>query len=219
MKPLLSDVYMFDAFPANVFNVYFMGDVVLDAATRYASSRIFRQLQGLVIEGHALTHAHPDHQGASHVLCDALHIPFWVGAADADAAESGDLSHVMADGPMGAIARNLFGGHGHPVARRLKEGDLVGGFTVIETPGPSPGHVSYFRESDRVLMAGDVVFNLNPYTGNEGLQLPPDQLTMNPAQNLASVRKLAALRPEFVCFGHGPVLAEGEKFSAFVAAL
>ena len=30
---------------------------------------------------HALTHAHPDHQGASKQVCDTLGVPFWVGAA------------------------------------------------------------------------------------------------------------------------------------------
>lgn len=210
---------MFDAFPANVINIYFMGDVMLDAGTRHAKSRILRQLEGLVIQGHALTHAHPDHQGASHAICDAFNIPYWVGAGDADAAETGDLSITMPPGNMGALARKAFAGPGHPVARRLKEGDIVGGFTVIETPGHSPGHVSYFRESDRVLMVGDVVFNMNPYTGQEGLQLPPDGFTMNPAQNRESARKLAALNPEVVCFGHGPVISTGELFTGFVAGL
>lgn len=207
---------MFDAFPANVINVYFMGDVMVDAGTRYARHRILRQLEGLVIQGHALTHAHPDHQGASHAICTRCNIPFWVGAGDADAAESGDLSLTMPAGAMGGVSRNLLAGPGHPVARRLKEGDIVGGFSVIETPGHSPGHVSYFRESDRTLIAGDVVFNMNPFTGQQGLHLPPPVFTLNPAQNLESARKLAALQPAVVCFGHGPVLAEGALFTTFI---
>ena len=46
-----------------------------------------RQLKGRQVTAHALTHAHPDHQGASHEVCTALGIPFWVGERDADAAE------------------------------------------------------------------------------------------------------------------------------------
>ncbi len=30
---------MFDAFPANVISIYFMGDVMLDAGTRHARRR------------------------------------------------------------------------------------------------------------------------------------------------------------------------------------
>jgi glyoxylase-like metal-dependent hydrolase (beta-lactamase superfamily II) len=37
--------------------------------------------------------------------------------------------------------------------------------------------------------------------------------------HLASARKLAALEPETVCFGHGPPLTGGEAFQRFVAGL
>src|SRR5262245_44915729 len=133
MKLVRDDVYLLDAFPANVFNVYYVGDVLVDAGTRYAKGRILRQLEGLSVSAHALTHAHPDHQGASHVICETLSIPFFVGAGDAAAAESGDLSAAMPHGRMADVARNMFAGPGHPVAQRLKEGDVVAGFTVIET--------------------------------------------------------------------------------------
>ena len=36
--------------------------------------------------------------------------------------------------------------HGVAVPQTLKENDIIGGFTVIETPGHSSGHLSFFRE-------------------------------------------------------------------------
>jgi glyoxylase-like metal-dependent hydrolase (beta-lactamase superfamily II) len=36
---------------------------------------------------HVLTHAHPDHNGASQLMCTRFGVPFWVGEADADVAE------------------------------------------------------------------------------------------------------------------------------------
>ena len=39
------------------------------------------------MNAHALTHAHPDHQGASDEVCGKLRIPFWVGAGDVELAE------------------------------------------------------------------------------------------------------------------------------------
>lgn len=102
------------------------------------------------------------------------------------------------------------------MSRRLKEGDSVGGFTVVETPGHSPGHLSYWRPWDRVLITGDVVFNMNPYLLTPGLHLPPDHLTIRPNQNRDSARKLAALKPEIICFGHGPILGDGNRFQRFV---
>jgi glyoxylase-like metal-dependent hydrolase (beta-lactamase superfamily II) len=46
------------------------------------------------------------------------------------------------------------------VARGLTAGDEVGGFKLIETPGHSEGHVSFWRESDGTVVLGDVLVNM-----------------------------------------------------------
>ncbi len=46
MKQLAEDVYMLKGFPPNVINVYVAGDVLIDAATRQAEKRIFKQIEG-----------------------------------------------------------------------------------------------------------------------------------------------------------------------------
>ena len=79
--------------------------------------------------------------------------------------------------------------------RALHEGDEVGGFTVLDVPGHSAGHVAYWRESDRVLILGDVLFGLNPATGRPGLPLAAGRLHADPARNQQSARKLAGLAP------------------------
>jgi hydroxyacylglutathione hydrolase len=109
--------------------------------------------------------------------------------------------------------------HPHAVERKLGEGDTVAGFTVLDTPGHSPGHVSYWRESDRTLICGDVLFNLNPLTGRESLREPPRVLTHDPALNRESARRLAGLRPALVLFGHGPPVRDTERFVRFAEAL
>jgi glyoxylase-like metal-dependent hydrolase (beta-lactamase superfamily II) len=43
--------------------------------------------------------------------------------------------------------------------------------------------------------------------------------THDPATNRESARKLAALKPEIVCFGHGAHLTEGRRFCEFVENL
>ena len=48
---------------------------------------------------------------------------------------------------------SIFMGPGHPVDRKLNEGDEVAGFKVIDVPGHSAGHVAFWRESDGVLVA------------------------------------------------------------------
>jgi hydroxyacylglutathione hydrolase len=85
-------------------------------------------------------------------------------------------------------------------------------------PGHTPGHVIYFRESDRVAIAGDVLRNSASF-GKPVLGEMPGVFTVDREENRRSIRKLAQLRPALVCFGHGPVLYDMEQLDRFVARL
>jgi glyoxylase-like metal-dependent hydrolase (beta-lactamase superfamily II) len=191
--------------------------VLVDAGTRHSGRRIFRQLEGRKVAAHALTHAHPDHQGASKEVCERLGIELWCGEHDADAMESGNLGQKSH--PLNSLIMKVWGGPPYPVSRRLREGDEVAGFRVLDVPGHSPGHVAYWRESDRVLIAGDVLNGQNLMTGIPGLHEPPNAFTTDPAQNRESARRLAALEPSLVVFGHGPPMRDTRKFVDFVNGL
>jgi hydroxyacylglutathione hydrolase len=220
MKQLARDVYLLRGFPPNAINVYLVADVLIDAATRQGEKRILRQIDGRAVTAHALTHAHPDHQGASHAICVRLGIPLWCGQGDIPAMETpGGVTNSQAPGWLNGLQRHFWTGPAHPVARALAEGDEVAGFTVLETPGHSHGHVAYWRESDRVLILGDVLNNMNLMTGIPGLHEPPAVFTADPARNRDSARRLAELRPALACFGHGPPLRDPDRLSDFVARL
>ena len=219
MKQLAEDVYQLDGFPPNAINVYLVGDVLLDAGSRHAARRILRQLQGRTVTIHALTHAHADHQGSSHQVCETLGIPLWCGELDAEAVEDGRIRQRMPRHPMNLLIGTLFPGPPHPVARRLREGDEVAGFEVLDTPGHSAGHISVWRAADRTLICGDVFNNMNVVTGIPGLHEPPAFFTPDPARNRESMRRLAALEPELVCFGHGAPLRDPVKLKAFTKRL
>jgi hydroxyacylglutathione hydrolase len=220
MRQLAEDFHQLRGWPPNAINVYLAGDVLIDAATRQGERRITRQLAGRRVAAHALTHAHPDHQGSSHAICERLGIPLWCGQADVPAIET--PGGVAGSGPQTwatFVQRRFFVGPAHPVARALVEGDEVAGFTVLETPGHSPGHVAYWRESDRVLIVGDVLMNVNVMTGRPGLHEPLAAFTPDPSRNRASARRLAELRPRLACFGHGPPLSDPGRLAEFVDAL
>jgi glyoxylase-like metal-dependent hydrolase (beta-lactamase superfamily II) len=204
----------------DMLNVYLAGDMLIDAGGRASQRRLLAALQGHTILAHALTHAHLDHQGGSHAVCEAFGVPLWCGADDREAVESGDLTRVLPD-PNGWIARlsRRFAGPAHPVARVLKDGDEVGDFAVIETPGHTPGHLAFWREHDGVLIIGDVLFHRNPVTFRAGLAEPFGFATFEPSANRDSARKLAALEPRVVCFGHGEPLTDSAGFHNFVAGL
>jgi glyoxylase-like metal-dependent hydrolase (beta-lactamase superfamily II) len=216
VKEVAEGVWQLRGFPPNAINVYLMGDVLVDAAGRRAGRRILKQVAGHSVKAHALTHAHPDHQGASKEVCEALGIPFWVPERDADAAEDPRLiDERQPDHPLARFFYRMLAGPGHPVDRMLHEGDEVAGFKVLDTPGHSAGHVSFWRESDRTLILGDVVNNMDVLTGIPGLHEPKPYFTPDPEENRRSIRRLGQLEPALVLFGHGAPLRDTGKFVAF----
>jgi glyoxylase-like metal-dependent hydrolase (beta-lactamase superfamily II) len=220
MRQLADGVHQLSGWPPNAINVYLVEDVLIDAATRQGEKRIMRQIAGRPLSAHALTHAHPDHQGSSHAICERLQIPLWCGQDDVPAMETpGAISNSQAPGWLNWMQQRFWTGPPHPVSRALKEGDVVAGFTVLEVPGHSRGHVAYWRESDRVLILGDVLNNVNVKTGIPGLNEPPTIFTVDPARNRASARRLAELRPSLTCFGHGAPLRDPGRLAEFVARL
>jgi glyoxylase-like metal-dependent hydrolase (beta-lactamase superfamily II) len=221
VKELAPGLWQLRGFPPNGINVFLMGDVLVDAATRRAGKRILKQLRGRTVTAHALTHAHPDHQGASHEVCTKLGLPFWVGEHDSEAAEDPRLiEERQPHHRLNRLGSRYWTGPGHPVDRRLREGDTVAGFTVLDVPGHSAGHVAFWRESDRVLVLGDVLNNMDVMTGRPGLREPKWFFTADSARNRESIRKVAALAPELVCFGHGaPLRDAATPLAEFAAGL
>jgi glyoxylase-like metal-dependent hydrolase (beta-lactamase superfamily II) len=210
MRTLALDVHELRGVPGHPVNVYLVGDVLVDAGTTSAHRRILRELAVHQMAAHVVTHAHPDHFGSSHAVCEQLGLPLWAGERDAEAVEAG--SFVPPPTRVGALLSHAPMPPGHPVARRLREGDTVGaGFSVLDVPGHSPGHIALWREADRTLIAGDVFFNL-PRLG-----APPRSMTVDPDANRVSMRRLAELRPALVLFGHGPPLRDPERLARAAA--
>jgi hydroxyacylglutathione hydrolase len=206
-------------FPNGV-NAYLVGDVLIDAGGRQAAKRILRDLSGHTVTAHALTHTHADHQGSSHAVCTALDIPFWVPERDVAPAEDPSLiGERQPDTFLAQFFVRLFKGPGHKVDRALHEGDHVAGFQVLDTPGHSAGHVSFWRESDRTLILGDVLNNMDTVTGIPGLREPKKSLTPDPERNRESIRRLGPLEPKLVLFGHGAPLRDTKKFVDFCAGV
>jgi len=196
MRTLAEGVHQLKGTPPNAINVYLVGDVLVDAGTPSAKKRILRQLAGHDVRTHVVTHAHPDHFGSSHAVCEALGVPLWTGAVDADDIEAGRPK--LPPTPIGRLMMKSKPPPAHPVARRLQEGDEIGhGFVVLDVPGHSHGHIALWRESDRTLIVGDVFFNLRKPGP------PPKLLTMDPVRNRASMMRMASLRPALTLFGHG----------------
>jgi glyoxylase-like metal-dependent hydrolase (beta-lactamase superfamily II) len=83
------------------------------------------------------------------------------------------------------------------------------GWSCIPTPGHTPGHTSFFRPADGVLISGDalVTLRLNSLPGlllkRQGLSGPPWYTTWSVAASKASIKSLIALSPKVLAGGHG----------------
>lgn len=85
------------------------------------------------------------------------------------------------------------------------------GFTVLHSPGHSPGHMALLHKERSLLIAGDALSNRKGKLG-----APPPIATPRPGAAYESIAKLGKLDYEIACFGHGPPILSGA--SAAVAA-
>jgi glyoxylase-like metal-dependent hydrolase (beta-lactamase superfamily II) len=218
MNRLAEDVFQIALTPRNAINAYVVGDVLVDAGYSLQGQKVVDEVRGHPITAHVLTHAHVDHAGGSKRVCEQLGLEVWCGAADAPAVTSGNPP--MPGGILGAVVSRYGRFPAAPVGRELHEGDEIGpGFVVLDVPGHSAGHIALWRERDRVLICGDVFFNMDLFTTIAGLHEPPRIFTPDPETNRRSAKRLAALQPELAVFGHGPPLRDPAKLQAFADKL
>jgi glyoxylase-like metal-dependent hydrolase (beta-lactamase superfamily II) len=81
--------------------------------------------------------------------------------------------------------------------------DILGGLQVVDTPGHTPGHLSFYAPTTGILFAGDSVVS-----DDNRLYRSVKDNTWDHAKAIESVRKQAALGASIVCPGHGPVIRD-----------
>jgi glyoxylase-like metal-dependent hydrolase (beta-lactamase superfamily II) len=103
------------------------------------------------------------------------------------------------------IALNLgFGKHTPATVHgTLKEGRKVGPLELLEAPGHTPGCVAFYWSERRVLIAGDTVATW------PAVDVGWPSFNLDEQSALNSVAKMAELKPEIVCCGHGEPITEG----------
>ena len=217
IRLVAEDVWQVYGVPAHAINAYIAGEALIDAMTRWAQRTVMEAVRRHPVTSVALTHCHPDHQGMADRVCRSLGIPL--------ACHEQDVAWMEGTAPVTFRSRAVtrfqyaFAGPARRVDRVLREGDMIGDFRVVHTPGHTPGHVIYFRDSDRVAIAGDIVSNLNPYSRRVRLAEPPWGYSTNPEENRRSLRALIQLNPSLVCLGHGPPLRDPSKLEEFAQQL
>jgi glyoxylase-like metal-dependent hydrolase (beta-lactamase superfamily II) len=115
MRNVAKNVWQLSGFPANAINAYLIEDVLIDAGTRFDRKRILASLAGIDLKMVAITHCHPDHQGAVKAICEQFKCPLACHEVDRPAME-GARPMLPTSRPIRMTSR-IFSGPPHRVDR------------------------------------------------------------------------------------------------------
>jgi glyoxylase-like metal-dependent hydrolase (beta-lactamase superfamily II) len=215
----------------SVSNVYLVGEpggawVVIDTGLPYHFDAIRSAAAHLYGEdsrpaGILLTHAHADHYGSAvrlaaywdvPVYAHPLDLPYLTGRATVappDPTVGGFIAFFSRFMPRGGTD---LGTAVHPLPDDHSAPGLPD-WRWLPSPGHTPGHVSFFRESDATLIAGDAVLTVDLDSAAAtvrrqiSLSRPVTPATIDWLAARKSILRLAALRPRRLLSGHGLPIA------------
>ncbi|CAG9620397.1 MBL fold metallo-hydrolase [Sutcliffiella rhizosphaerae] len=172
-----------------------------------------------------LTHGHFDHVGASVELVKHWDVPIYAHEAELPFL-TGKSSYPEPDptveGGLVAKMSSLFPNEPTNLGDRVEmlpsDGTVPGmdGWRWIHTPGHSPGHVAFFLEEDRTLIAGDAFVTVRQdslykvLVQQQEVCGPPRYFTTDWYEAWESVKNLAALNPRVAVTGHGTSMSDEE---------
>src|SRR5690625_4271277 len=219
-----------------IVNIVFVGDpqandfVLVDAGMPHSASKIITMTEDRFGERSKpsaiiLTHGHFDQVGAVIELVDQWKIPVYAHELEIPYL-TGQKSYPEPDatveGGMVAKMSPLFPNEpihlGNHIEVLPKDGSVphLSQFQWIHTPGHAEGHVSLFREEDKVLLAGDAFVTVKQdslykvITQEQEISGPPRYLTLDWEASERSVVKLAGLHPRIAVTGHGLPMSGNE---------
>ena len=214
-------------------NVYLVrsgpGWVLIDTAWPHRGQLIRSAAESLFGTGACpaailLTHIHPDHSGSALELARLWNLPVHVHPRELPLAPGGYLPQygnpldrwliapILRLMPRRKVEASLARNSLEGTAQAFDPAAGVPGlpdWQAVPTPGHTPGHVAFFRSSDRVLITGDAVLTVNLNSvpdllaGKHRVSGPPYISTWDWPAAKQSVAALARLRPEVLACGHG----------------
>jgi glyoxylase-like metal-dependent hydrolase (beta-lactamase superfamily II) len=156
-----------------------------------------------------ITHAHIDHTGSLAFLKQATGAKVVASAQETEYVAGRKKTWTMErEGFGGKIFKLMlyfmetffFKYEPATVDLPCKDGDVLecfGTIYILDTPGHSPGSVSYYLPEKEIIFVGDAL------SGVPEPKLPPRAGCADYQQALQSVKKIAGLIFEKCCFGHG----------------
>jgi glyoxylase-like metal-dependent hydrolase (beta-lactamase superfamily II) len=180
-----------------------------------------------------LTHGHFDHVGPLETLAKEWDVQVYAHELEhpyLNGTESYPSPDPTVGGGLMSLLSPLYPRKAVDVSERLRplpdDGSVPGmpGWRWLHTPGHTPGHVSLWREQDRLLIAGDAFITTRQesayaaVTQAPEMHGPPMYFTPDWVSAHSSVQRLATLSPDVVVTGHGHAM-QGQKMRAALQEL
>src|SRR4051812_183285 len=170
------------------------------------------------VEAIVLTHAHFDHVGFAERARREWHVPVWVHERDGSLSrhplhyehEHTKLRHLT--DPKGLLILATMVVNGMPLTKGVSEVRAFSAEVVLDVPGRPraihvPGHtwgsVALHLPDRGVLIAGDAIVTMDPYSGRTGARIVSGAATADSREAMASLQALLDTGAETVLVGHG----------------
>ena len=204
--------------------------VLIDAGLKSSAPKIKKMVEELFgpnsrPEAILLTHGHFDHTGSLQKLAEEWKVEVYAHYLELPYL-SGKSSYPPPDSTVGgglmASAAWMYPTKPINIESHLNvlppDGTVpfLPGWVYLHTPGHAPGHVSFFRQRDKVLIAGDAVVTTKQESAmsvmmqTKTLSGPPKYFTYDWEAAGNSVRNIADLRPRIIASGHGKPMSGRE---------
>ena len=205
-------------------NVYLVEDgdklILVDTGLPRSDKKIIKYIESLGrkpsdVSTVVITHFHIDHVGSLKKVLEATGSKVAVGKFDAEIV-AGKKSPPKPKNLMIRAFNSVIKPEPIETDLILKEGDKVGGLTVILTAGHSEGSISLIDTQRKVIFVGDALRFMNgKLTG------PPERFTLDSAKATESIGKISTFDFDVMLSGHGEPLVgnASEKVKDFYATL